>query len=354
MEAAVRRQREPRPWQLPAPRDPRLGLKPAVLQHVAGLATLLRVLAGPGDVLWTPLPVDPERLPSLAGRPLPRLCSGRLPTDASALLLWAQTARSARLRAPPPEAAVNSGLAARLWSLPPSEPAVAQRANDRRRWLGWALQHGLALPGATVCRSRAQVCAALAEAESSGDWVLKAPFSAAGRARLRSSGPPQAATWQRIERLLHLYGSLVYEPWLQRHKDFGYLGWVEDGEVQLLGGHRLLVEPGGGFRGIALQRPGCEAELKAVARQVGSALAESGYQGPFGIDAFEHAGGLHPLVEVNARLSFGHLARVYAELFLQPALTLHCGTARSLTEAQPRVVLLRPAEGAAQACWLEW
>ena len=37
-------------------------------------------------------------------------------------------------------------------------------------------------------------------------------------------------------------------------------------------------------------------------------LRAEGYRGPAGFDALEHAGGLHPLLEVNARYTLGFVA----------------------------------------------
>jgi hypothetical protein len=53
--------------------------------------------------------------------------------------------------------------------------------------------------------------------------------------------------------------------------------------------------------------------LTATADRVAHALREAGYRGPFGIDAFrwrDAAGAvhLHPLCEINARLTFAHIA----------------------------------------------
>lgn len=315
------------------------------MQHIAGLASLLRVWAGPGDALWLPLPVDPRRLPALPGSPLPELASGPLPQHARALLCWAQTPASARIQVRGPhKAEAPPGL----WDLV-CAPAAARRANDRRHWLAWAVAEGLALPGAQVCRERATLFPLL-----QGDWVLKAPFSAAGRARLRGQGPPSPSMSARIERMLLLHGSVVYEPWLQRDGDSAYLGVVRDAGVQLLGGHILLVDRAGGFRGIELRAPTAEERLARVARKVGVKLQAEGYRGAFGIDAFTHAGGLHPLVEVNARVTFGHLARAYASLFGQATLRLVAADAAALSAASPQAVLLLPAEGGKQACWLEW
>src|SRR3954451_7954082 len=49
-----------------------------VLETVSGLATLLRAFAREGDRLWTPAPIDPDRVLEAQGLPRPILESGPL------------------------------------------------------------------------------------------------------------------------------------------------------------------------------------------------------------------------------------------------------------------------------------
>ena len=109
----------------------------------------------------------------------------------------------------------------------------------------------------------------------------------------------------RVAGLLAIHGELVVEPWLERVADLAICG---DTEAGCLPPHRLVTSPRGTFRGIelALAEP-CD-ELIRVAGAVANALTSAGYHGPFGVDAFVHAGGLHPLCEINARYTFGHVA----------------------------------------------
>jgi hypothetical protein len=58
-------------------------------------------------------------------------------------------------------------------------------------------------------------------------------------------------------------------------------------------------------------------ELEATTRIVCERLYAEGYRGPAGVDAIEHAGGLHPLLEVNARYTMGFIA-VAVERALKP------------------------------------
>jgi hypothetical protein len=74
----------------------------------------------------------------------------------------------------------------------------------------------------------------------------------------------------------------------------------------------------GGFLGIQLAPPPAldDGERAAIAKTVagvGAALAKAGYAGPFGVDGFVYKTGetraLHALCEINARHTFGHVAR---------------------------------------------
>jgi hypothetical protein len=79
----------------------------------------------------------------------------------------------------------------------------------------------------------------------------------------------------------------------------------------------LLVDARGGFVGIDLAVPELEAserdQLALAVAAAGSLLADHGYAGPFAIDAFAYRDGgmrkFQPLCEINARFSFGWIAR---------------------------------------------
>ena len=228
-----------------------------VAERVSPFAALLAFLAPPGDPveIWAPAEVDPARLTFPA--------TMRVGTPPYAELEWAQPA--------------------------------AKHVNDRRFALGLAQQLGCALPGARVIASPGDIAIA-------GPWVAKAPWTTAGRDRCFGTGrefPPELAG------LLATHGELVVEPWLERVLDLAICG---DTEAGYRPPHRLVTSSRGTFRGIELALAEPYDELIRVAGEVAKALRATGYRGPFGVDAFVHAGGLHPLCEINARLTFGHVA----------------------------------------------
>jgi hypothetical protein len=279
-------------------------LPPAVAARLGLLGTTLRVFAGHGDALWLPAPVDPACVPD-DGAPRPRLVSG-----------------------PAPALEVARAGAADPRFAPAAEVVVARAVNDRRFAAALAADLGVALPGARTVTSvdelAAHLAAGAAGASPTGAWVAKAVLTAAGRDRVRRRGdqldPP---TRTRVERLLAVHGALVFEPWMTRTVDVGQGGQVEPGgAVRLAPPHRALVDDGGVVRGVVLDEgaalePGERDRLAATATAAGRALAAAGYAGPFVVDGFVHeAAGrraLHPLCELNARLTFGLVARAWAE-----------------------------------------
>lgn len=317
----------------------------------AVFGTLLRAFAGPDDLLWTVEPVEPVRMAQVPGLPVPRLVSGPWRglggggRGGGGVLAWGETAAVQSLRErwrrggrEAPERDLP-GLAGELWALPPAAPEAAARANDRSFALDLARREGWVLPGACLVGSmeelerRVRLLEQERPAGSDGGWVAKAPFAAAGRHRLIARAAKDLSRHEvrrRGARLLQRFGRLILEPWLPRITDFGCTALVEPGGVRAILHHRLEVDESGGFRGVEIGARGeappsmSEAERVAAeraARVVGGALIDLGYRGPFGIDSFRWRAAdgevrFHPLCEINARMTFGLVARVLAERVL--------------------------------------
>ncbi|MFL6293247.1 MAG: hypothetical protein ACJ759_20320 [Thermoanaerobaculia bacterium] len=279
------------------------------LQTVSGLATLLRVFARDGDRLWTPAPVDPERILPVAGLPIP--VSGPV-GPADELLAWCETSQAAALRKQPRAILSNLPLHELLWHLPTAAPSVVAKVHHRAFHLQVAEELGCALPGARMVDSMAELDHVLPSVPSA--WVVKAPLSASGRSRyIERKGPLLSDPKSRrtVERLFEAHGPLLFEPWMERTADFGCSALLTESELRIVGFHRQIVDVKGQFAGIEL--PVEAPEMAGTVEGVAKALRREGYVGPFGIDAWAYKNGFNPLGEINARMTFGLIAWALAE-----------------------------------------
>ncbi len=185
--------------------------------------------------------------------------------------------------------------------VPPAPPLeVLRRVNDR------SFAHALiALPGTVRCDDLAAIRAAT---DRPGRWLLFRAFTFAGRGQRRVDAgrfDAGAEAWARgalREGPVHVLPRVEVELECSLH---GHLGET------LRVGHPTLSEVDDAGQWRASRREA--GELRAAERdalfaafeRVEDALREAGYFGPFGIDAFRHAGGFHPLSEINARYSMG-------------------------------------------------
>ncbi|HEX6862117.1 MAG TPA: hypothetical protein VF414_04830 [Thermoanaerobaculia bacterium] len=295
-----------------------------VLATASRMALRLCVFAREGDRLWTPAPVSPE-LP-IPGLPRPVLESGPLRDlpPADEVLAWGESPEVAALRtlAREPAASLEGPLHDLLWRLPLAPPEVVARVHHRFFCLRVAEELGCALPGARIVESLADLDLAAHDAPRA--WVVKAPLSASGRSRfIERDGPAISSEKGRrtVERLFDRHGPLLFEPWMDRVEDFGVSVLLTKNETRRVSFHRQLVDRKGQFAGIELdaELPPAERErVEEVVHGVASALRREGYVGPFGIDLWRYrrADGevvLHPLGEINARMTFGLVARAMAE-----------------------------------------
>jgi len=303
---------------------------PARVRARLGATAVLLAALAPEDAreieIWAPAAVDPARLRAAPGWVVPVM---RVGTPARADLAWA-------------------------------DPA-ARAANDRRVSLAIAEQLGVALPGARVIRSLAELDAHVADggaaASPDGRWVCKAPWTAAGRDRAHGQGPAAGEVRGRVGNLLARTGELVFEPWLDRLADAGACAMIAaDGSVEVAPPHGLASSAAGSFVGIDVAADGLgaaeRAQLVAVTRAAALAVACTGYRGPLGVDAFAYrdatgARAFHPLCEINARYTFGAVARALARRLGGGTHTLGFGP-----PPPEATVLIAPAPGDPFTAWL--
>lgn len=255
----------------------------SIAVRVSAYAALLAALA-PADrdvEVWAPAAVDPTRLLAAAGWRPPVMRVGVPPR---ADLVWAR--------------------------------AEAKAANDRRLARTIAERRGVGLPGAR------EITAVDELDHVRGRWVCKAPWTSAGRDRAHGDGPPGPEQRTHLARLLARAGALVFEPWMARVLDVGVCAEVlADGSVVAQPAHGLITDARGTFLGIDLAPPELLATEHALLAELvtlaGTTIAALGHRGPFAIDAFAYEVGgerrFHPLCEINARYSFGWIARALGD-----------------------------------------
>lgn len=184
--------------------------------------------------------------------------------------------------------------------------------------LGWAQ------PGAAIASTFAELQERTARAcpEAGDKWVIKSQFGFAARERVLGRGPSlegPPAVW--AERRLKRGETLIFQPWLEVIREYGVVLEIYAGGAYRIHGISDLQTNGAGTgKGYMLGRrpsPQRTAELERVASIVSERLFKEGYFGPVGIDALEHKGGLHPLLEINARYTMGFVA-VAIENSLKP------------------------------------
>lgn len=299
-----------------------------VLATASRMALRLRAFAREGDRLWTPVPVDPEHLADIPGLPRPILESGPLRDlpPAAEVLAWGESPEAAALRTQKrePVASLDAPLHDFLWRLPVASPEVVARVHHRFFCLRVAEELGCALPGARIVESVLDLDRLLTSRDAPPAWVVKAPLSASGRSRfIERDGPTISSEKGRrtVERLFDRHGPLLFEPWMDRVEDFGVSVLLTQDEARTVSFHRQLVDRKGQFAGIELGAalPPAERErVEEVVHGVASALRREGYVGPFGIDLWRYRRPdgkivLHPLGEINARMTFGLVARALAD-----------------------------------------
>ncbi|HEV7376057.1 MAG TPA: hypothetical protein VGN95_15165 [Pyrinomonadaceae bacterium] len=207
----------------------------------------------------------------------------------------------------------------------PVPGAIVARVNSKLWSHALEIELGLKLPGAATASTFEELEEAVARAcpQANEKWVVKSQFGFAARERVLGRGPkleePQAK-WSR--RRLAKGESLIFQPWLEVIREYGVVMEISrDGAFEIQGISDLQTNGAGTGTGYILGRPPSShraSELERIASLVSERLFKEGYYGPVGIDALEHAGGFHPLLEINARYTMGFVA-VAVERSLKPA-----------------------------------
>ena len=282
------------------------------------LAPHLLRLARPGDGLLYEVPWTDALVNEARGRGVelvsPRAAaSGRTPQRGRLFTPWGWT-----------RTAAAEGSRAGADVRPPDFELVA-RVNSKLWSHALEVELGWALPGARIVATAEELREAAARACPGAEekWVVKSPYGFAARERVLGRGPRvEGAQGAWACKRLARGEPLIFQPWLEVWREYGVVVEVaEGGAHRLFGVSDLRTNGAGTGTGYVLARPpapGRMRELEETAAVVCARLRAEGYSGPAGFDALEHAGGLHPLLEVNARYTMGFVA-LAVERELRPA-----------------------------------
>jgi hypothetical protein len=268
------------------------------------LAEKLLWLASPGDALLADEPWADSLVDEANARGVELISpSSAEPQTRRLFTPWGWTPSAAR---------AGVGVGARVEPLPFETVA---RVNSKLWSHALEVELGVAIEGAAVASTLEELNEAARRACPRGDdkWVVKSPYGFAARERVLGRGPVvegAQAAW--VLKRLARGETLIFQPWLEVVREYGVVAEVRsDGSHTVLGVSDPRTNGAGTGMGYLLGRPPAPErmkELEETARVVCERLFAEGYHGPVGLDAIEHAGGLHPLLEVNARYTMGFIA----------------------------------------------
>lgn len=199
--------------------------------------------------------------------------------------------------------------------LQPVELSTVARVNSKLWSHSLEVELGWATRGAATASTMAELLESIMSAcpEDNDKWVIKSPFGFAARDRVLGRGPlPDSPQAKWAERRLQKGETLIFQPWLEVIREYGIVMEISPGgDCDIKGISDLQTNGAGTGKGYMLGRPPTPErllELERIAGIVGERLFREGYHGPVGIDALEHSGGLHRLLEINARYTMGFIA----------------------------------------------
>lgn len=199
---------------------------------------------------------------------------------------------------------------------PPAAPSAAILAAVNSRAFCAAL--GQTLPGARYVRSMDELQAVVAAPSPSGAWLLKRDFAFAGRERRRVDACGlDTSTAGFAQRSFARGEGLQVEPLVARTDDLAQHGYLRrDGTLLIGPPMRQHCDARGVWQRSAelttdQRDDGDLAALALSVYEVGRALGQAGYFGPFGVDAYHYRDAtgtlqLQARSELNARFSMGY------------------------------------------------
>lgn len=186
---------------------------------------------------------------------------------------------------------------------------------------------------ATICNSLTQVKDLVS---STGECILKAPWSGSGRGLVRISPTSWTSSvegW--LARILRVQGEIMVEPLYNKEKDFAMEFYSEEGKVHFAGYSLFETDPHGNYKAnILLSDEHIEEDLSqyipitilhSVCQTLEKNLSQllgKDYQGYLGADMMichtSNGYSLHPCVEINLRMNMGIVSHIIFSRYIHP------------------------------------
>ena len=221
--------------------------------------------------------------------------------------------------------------------LPPDRPAGPTWTKAQRNLfskIGQVGALGRWMGTSHPCESPEAFAEAVLDLKGRGycEAILKRAFSTAGSGmhRINLTDPSTFLDRPFSQKIL-AEGGILLEPAHARVFDFSVQYRIEAGRTHLIGFVEQIISPGGGYRGSLCQIKFCKGLDPELARflmqeviplyeddsplvkDLASWVANTGYAGPLGVDAYVHRDtsgqlALRPICEINPRATMGRVA----------------------------------------------
>lgn len=167
------------------------------------------------------------------------------------------------------------------------------------------------------CTSEAEVRQAC---KNYGASILKMPWSGSGRGlHPVGNGVLTEKDWAWVRKTLERQGGVEVEPTYNKIQDFAMEFWAESGQVRYEGLSVFETTAGGVYAGNLIASEDVKMarlthyvpaqRLREVQQEMTILLSTAGipnwYRGPLGVDMMITENGLHPLIEINLRMTMG-------------------------------------------------
>ena len=180
-------------------------------------------------------------------------------------------------------------------------------------------------PAAVECRTVDAIRRFVAE---HGDSLLKLPWSSSGRGLVKVDGRTIDAKKGMIEGMIHRQGSVMAEAFYGKRADFAMLFNMSRGRCVYCGLSLFDTDRLGSYTGNTLAPQERLKEiighpalgrLACLLPQVLEDIIGTDYDGPLGVDMMTLADGrIDPAVELNLRMTMGHLCLRFYERYAEP------------------------------------